>query len=126
MKKNKIKCCLVKKIQHIKGEIIIKEITKNKLFYIIFCSNEQSETCNKSPNISEKAGSTIINCKNKEIGYGSIFPCLKKEYNRKILIKSKDIKFILIRNYYRKNSAIEIFTYKSNKSYYFNFNNVFK
>ena len=49
------------------------------------------------------------------------FHCLKKELNRKLLIKAKDIKFILIRNYYRRTSALEIFTYKSNKSYYFNF-----
>ena len=31
---------------------------------------------------------------------------------------------MLIRNYYRKTSAIEIFTYKSNKSYYFNFKDI--
>ena len=124
--KNRIKCCLIKKNYHIKGEIIIKETKKNnmKLFYIIFCADNgtNDETCNKNPiNTDKTIRNTIINCKNDQICYGSIFPYAKKEFNRKILIKSKDIKFILIRNYYRRLSAIEIFTFKSNKSYYFNF-----
>ncbi len=124
--KNRIRCCLVKKNYHIKGELIIKETKENniKIFDIIFCSDKEKTdgTCNKnSKNIDQTKRNTIINSKNNTICYGSIFFCLKKEFNRKILIKSKDIKFILIRNYYRRTSAIEIFTYKSNKSYYFNF-----
>ena len=125
--KNRMKCCLVKKIYHIKGEMIIinKESTqkKHKIFEIIFSSekNENKDSCNKNEknsNISE--GSSPNDCKNN-ICYGAIFSCPKKEYNRKLLIKSNDIKFILIRNYYRTNTGIEIFTYKSNKSYFFNF-----
>ena len=124
----KIKCCLVKKAYHIKGEIIIKENLnkKYKLFEIIFHSynKENNETCNRNENnlnyINEN--NLTINCKNNNICYGAIFPCPKKEFNRKLIIKSKDIKFILIRNYYRTNTGIEIFTYKSNKSYFFNFN----
>ena len=127
--KNRIRCCLIKKKYHIKGEIIIKEIKEEKknnmkLFNIIFCADNgtNDETCNKNTvNTDKTIRNTIINCKNNQICYGSIFPYAKKEYNRKILIKSKDIKFILIRNYYRRFSAIEIFTFKSNKSYYFNF-----
>ena len=129
--KIKINCCLVKKHYHVKGEIIIKQYDDDKEnFDIIFCSNLEgifiTETCNKNKdNISpNKEGTKIINSKNKAICYGSVFPTPKKEYNRKILIKSKDIKFILIRNYYRRTSAIEIFTYKSNKSYYFNFKDI--
>ena len=49
---NRIKCCLIKKNHHIKGEIIIKVIKENKLvlFEIIFSSfNENNnETCNKN------------------------------------------------------------------------------
>ena len=124
--KNRIRCCLIKKNYHIKGEIIIKYTKENniKLFNIIFCvDNERNDkTCNKNSSNTDKTHrNTIINCKDNKICYGSIFPYCAKEINRKILFKSKDIKFILIRNYYRKLSAIEIFTYKSNKSYYFNF-----
>ena len=123
--KIRAKCCLVKKNYHVKGEIIITKRKKedNFLFQIIFCSNLDSngETCNKSANGENIKDKELINSNNNKICYGSVFPCLKKEFNRKILIKSKDIKFILIRNYYRRTSALEIFTYKSNKSYYFNF-----
>ena len=123
---NKIKCCLVKTTYHIKGEIIVKEILKNKykLFEIIFYPDNYNETCNKNENNSNyKKGRSVINCNyNNNICYGATFPCLKKEFNRKLLIKWKDIKFIIIRNYYRTNTGIEIFTYKSNKSYLFNFN----
>ena len=126
--KNKIKCCLVKKHYHVQGEIILKEIKENKYknFQIIFCSYEENnQTCNKNlKNIEPTKRMTIINSKDTTICYGSFFPYPKKEVNRKIFIKSKDIKLILIRNYYRRTSAIEIFTYKSNKSYYFNFNDV--
>jgi hypothetical protein len=121
----RVNCCLVKKHYHVKGEIIIIERGKNanNHFEIIFCSNSDNNgnTCNKIKKENVSNENKIINSNNNEICYGSIFPCLKKEFNRKILIKSKDIKFILIRNYYRRTSAIEIFTYKSNKSYYFNF-----
>ena len=126
--KRKIRCCLVKKSYHVKGEItIIKSKSGGSDFQIVFYSDSKKSknTCNKIININQKVPTKneIINYNNDQICYGSIFPCLEKEYNRKILIKSKDIKFLLIRNYYRKTSAIEIFTYKSNKSYYFNFEN---
>ena len=49
-----------------------------------------------------------------------------KEMNRKIRIRFEDINLILIRNYYKATSAIEIFTTKRNKSYYFNFHGPFK
>ena len=120
----RVKCCLIKKTYHVKGEIIvINRKIKKFQFEIIFCSNSNlnEDTCNKNNNISSN-NKKKINSNNKDICYGSSFPCLTKELNRKLLIKSKDIKFILIRNYYRKSSALEIFTYKSNKSYYFNFN----
>ena len=114
--------CLIKKNYHVPGEIfIIKGKKIGGKFKILFCANDEliSMTCNKiKKNNPSKNNKPIINngrC------YGSNFPCLKKEFNRKILIKSNDIRFILIRNYYRKTSGLEIFTYKNNKSYYFNF-----
>ena len=127
---NRVKCCLVKKYYHVKGEIIvIKREKVNNQIDIIFLSNSnnKAETCNKvikTEKKNSKNKSTILNSNNNEICYGSPFPCIKKEFNRKILIKPKDIKLILIRNYYRKTSGIELFTYKSNKSYYFNFNDM--
>ena len=121
---NRMKCCLVKKIYHVEGEMIIKESTtkKHKIFEIIFSpkKNQNKDTCNKNEKNSNTKEGTPTGNKNN-ICYGAIFPCPKKEYNRPLFIKSNDIKFILIRNYYRTNTGIEIFTYKSNKSYFFNF-----
>ena len=124
----KIKCCLIKKNYHVKGEMyIIQREINGFQFEIIFCSQNDNngEACNKitkNKNTNENANTNnTLNLNKDEICFGSIFPAPQKEFNRKILIKSKDIKFILIRNYYRRTSAIEIFTYKSNKSYYFNF-----
>ena len=127
--KNRVKCCLVKKNYHVKGEIIvIKREKVDNQFEIIFSSDSdnEGETCNKN-NIKNNGNSkckSVLNSNNIKICYGSPFPCLKKEFNRQILIKAKDIKLILIRTYYRRTSAIEIFTYKSNKSYYFNFKDI--
>ena len=127
--KNRIKCCLIKKNYHVKGEIIIISRPKdlNNQFDILFCSSDNLKefSCNKDLNKNSSGKKQTIN---DVICYGASFPCLKKDFNRRIMIKSKYIKFILIRNYYRKTSALEIFTYKPNKSYYFNFkeNIVFK
>ena len=121
---NSALCCLVKKNYHVKGEIFIREKKNKKFFEIIFCTKNLF-TCNK---IKEKQNNPndgkIFNFNNNNICYGASFPMPQKEINRKIFIKSNDITFMLIRNYYKRTSAIEIFTYKSNKSYYFNFKNI--
>ena len=53
--------------------------------------------------------------------FGSYFMCHQKDRNLyKISINYNEIKFILLKRYYYKNSALEIFT-TTNKSYYFNF-----
>ena len=126
--KGKVNCCLIKKLYHVKGHILlIQKLGKKNSFEIIFTSFTEKEdikenNCNdNNQNIEEDIRYKVVNGKNKNICYGSIFPCLKKEYNRKILIKSKNIKFIIIRNYFKRMTGIEIFTYKPNKSYYFNF-----
>ena len=121
------KCCHVKNTHHVKGELSFKHKNKkNKNFKIIFTSKNETENCNK--NVDKKISRTTSNVgktlMNNKFCYGSIFPCPDKEYNRKIIIKSKEIIFILIRIYYHRVSAIEIFTL--NKSYYFNFNNLFE
>ena len=124
------KCCLVKKIYHVKGKLGVMKKNKDDSFKILFISNDKEEeyTCNKHLKI-EKTKHFQINKKfdekNKYVCYGSICRCPKKEYNRKIIIKSEDILFLLVREYYHRVSGIEIFT-NNNKSYYFNFNRKFE
>ena len=122
------KCCHIKNTHHVKGELsLIQKNKKNKNFKIIFTSKNETENCNKNidckkeSRTSSNIGKATVSSK---LCYGSIFPCPDKEYRRKIIIKSKEILFVLIRIYYHRVSAIEIFTL--NKSYYFNFNNMFE
>ena len=122
------KCCLVKKIYHVKGKLgVLKNLEgNNESFEIIFISNDKDEeyTCNKEGNYADDHITLNMREKTKYTCYGSIFRCPKKEYNRKIVIKSEDILFLLFREYFHRTSAIEIFT-NNNKSYYFNFNKKF-
>ena len=58
---------------------------------------------------------------NRKTCYGSFFMFHKKNKNLyKISIRYENIKFLLLKRYFYRNSAIEIFT-NTNKSYYFNF-----
>ena len=58
---------------------------------------------------------------NRKTCFGSFFMFHKKDKNLyKVSIKLEDIKFLILKKYFYKNSAVEIFT-KSNKSYFFNF-----
>ena len=126
--KIKAKCCLIKKGYHVKGEIILKNIDNaennskdNNKYCLIFISDnkDSKKFCNKEIK-KKKAKNTILD----ELCYGSIFNSPKKELNRKIIINLEDINLILIRNYFKRTSAIEIFTSKNNKSYYFNFDSI--
>ena len=123
------KCCLVKKIYHVKGKLgVVKKFDENnESFEIIFISNDKEEeyTCNKEIKIEKNDIKLKRSEKTKNICYGSILKCPKKEFNRKIVIKSEDILFLLFREYFHRVSAIEIFT-NNNKSYYFNFNKKFE
>ena len=122
-----IECCLVKKGYHVKGKISRDEVkntlnnSNNKEYILTFESYEDNTKtmCNKK-NINRQKK------KIDELCYGAVFECPKKEMNRKIRIRFEDINLILIRNYYKATSAIEIFTTKRNKSYYFNFHGPFK
>ena len=122
--KNQEKCCLVKKTHHVKGSISIIEMDYNgvdcfELYFFSSLTQNTDPICNNVTN-SEKNGEKT----EKNVCYGSVFPCPKKDYGIIFNIKSKDILFILIREYYHRVSAIEIFT-SDNKSYFFNFNNFF-
>ena len=141
------KCCLVKNTHHVNGILsMIHKNKKNKYFNLIFISNSninKDENCNKKNIIKnvEKIESHKIRLSNisenfntyperksfnfeGSLCYGSIFSCPEREYKRNICINSKYILFLLIRIYFRRVSAIEIFTL--NKSYYFNFQNQFE
>ena len=126
---NGIACCLIKNSHHVPGAIFFfknKEYNKNKKFKLIFQTilKEKCETCNKK-NIQDNNLIELNNPKNKNIlCYGAVFACPEKEKNRNIIIKSKNILFLLYRIYFHRVSAIEIFTI-NNKSYYFNFQNPF-
>ena len=68
---NRVKCCLIKKTYHVKGEIIVINRKKsNSQFEIIFCSDPDLTdiTCNKNENknVSDNK-SKIINSKNLKI-----------------------------------------------------------
>lgn len=121
--KNLIKCCLVKKTHHIKGAMFILEFKSpndGNFFDLYFLSSKEQETeeiCNRPAN-SEQDNY------HKNLCYGSIFFCPKTNAGKIYNIKCKNIKFILIRQYFHRVSAIEIFT-SNNKSYYFNFNSFF-
>ena len=111
---NKYKICLVKQNCHVKGNLFI--INENHEFIIYFYSHsydfktktEIKTLCNKSQDNNKSS-----------LCYGSIFKCLDKEKNRKLILNIKDIRMILKRIYYFRKSGIEIFT--TTKSYYFNF-----
>ena len=119
--KKRAKCCLIKKGYHVKGEIIIKSIENNsedEENCLIFISDKKETNllCNKEVKNKKKIKNNL-----DKLCYGSIFSSPKKEFDRKIIINLEDINLILIRNYFKRTSAIEIFTTKKNKSYYFNF-----
>ena len=108
----RIKCCLIKKMYHIKGEINIIEESKNDFIIFFKSTNEEYEdNCNK------KNKKDDCNC---HLCYGSVFSCLEKDKKRLIFIPKDKIMFVIIRVYYYRTSGLEIYT-SDNKSYYFNF-----
>ena len=117
-----IQCCLIKKMYHIKGEIGALQLSK-KEFLIVFSSNniENEEKCNKKNKYNNKEK----NNHNSNLCYGSVFPCLKKDRKKFFVIPARKILFALCRIYYYRSTGFEIFT-TDNKSYYFNFWEIFK
>ena len=103
---NSYSCCYIKPDTHIKGYLSLKE---NKIKFIMDIYNN-----------SEKMDEDYYD-KDKGCCYG----CIIKYKNNKFFsfkIEYCSIKFIFLRKYYYKESAIEIFT-TNNKSYYINFHN---
>ena len=138
------KCCLVKNTHHVVGKLSInqKNYIKTKNFTLIFriirkekkdeyhnCNNEfcdKNEIPNKEKGVNQikKKADFIINSNPNNLCYGEVFLCPEKEFKRNIIIKSKNILFVILRVYFKRLSAIEIFTI--NKSYFFNFQNPFE
>ena len=103
-------CCLIKKTHHIKGFIFLYKNNKNilKICFVSYLLNNLRKDCN---NIYENLK---INC------YGSLFECPEKDELKIIKINDGEIKLLFIRNYYYRNSGLEIYTING-KNYYFNF-----
>ena len=103
-------CCFIKKTHHIKGrlEFIYEKFNTqiiSELKFRSFKNMENRKCCNN---------------KSKNLCYGSLFRSTFRDLAITINIKIKDILLIIIRLYYYRLSAFEIFT-KNNKSYYFNY-----
>ena len=109
-------CCLVKTSHHIKGVCFVDDENIN---FKVFLNQKTGEAMagvnigftNKDDDYDEE----------KKTCFGSYFMFHQKDKNLyRISINYNDIKFILFKRYYFKNSGLEIFT-TTNKSYYFNF-----
>ena len=117
--------CLIKQLYHVKGKLfIICEGDKLIMYFYSFPDDIQNEKdnmncCNKKMDDSNNNNYTYYRDYKNFLCYGALFKCPKREQNRIIKIKLKDVRMILKRIYYYRKSAIEIFT--ETKSYYFNF-----
>ena len=133
-------CCHVKQLYHIKGKLFIFHNEKEKKFLMYFYSfpyniqieKDKKNCCNKEKKDDEQSNNKdypYLKEYKSNLCYGAIFICPKKEEKRIIKIDLNDVRMIVRRNYYYRNSALEIFT--QTKSYYFNFhsedkvNNIF-
>ena len=103
-------CCFVKKSHHIKG----------KLEFIYDKYNTQIISEIKFRSFINMANRKCCNNNTRNLCYGSLFDARKKDLGITVNIKIKEILFIVIRLYYYRLSAFEVFT-KNNKSYYFNY-----
>ena len=109
-------CCLVLPSHHIKG---VCYITSQNINFKVFL-NQKTGNAMTGINLgfTDKDDDYDIN---RKTCYGSFFMFHKKNKNLyKISIRYENIKFLLLKRYFYRNSAMEIFTC-TNKSYYFNF-----
>ena len=114
--KNFYLSCLVKTSHHIKGVMFIDEKCLNFKVFL----NQKTGNAMSGVNIGFNDKDEDYDEERKTC-FGSYFMFHQKDKNfYKISIDYNDIKLILLKRYYYKNSALEIFT-KTNKSYYFNF-----
>ena len=106
--------CLVKQAYHIKGNLfLVKDINNMVTIYFYSYPYNFQNNAEKKPTCNKISKEKNILC------YGSIFKCPIKERNRKIKIELTDIRLMMKKIYFYRNSSIEIFT--ETKSYYFNF-----
>ena len=114
--------CLVKRTHHVKGKLFclnLNGLIKKLLFYSFPYDIEKDiPFCNVIEGIEN------LNHNKEKLCFGSVFTCPKKDMNKKITILVSNIRLILKRIYYYRQTAIEIFT--NTKSYYFNFAEDFK
>ena len=114
--KNYYLSCLVKASHHIKGVCFIDEDCLD--FKVFF--NQKNGNSMIGVNIGFTDKDHDYN-EDRKTCYGSYFMFHKKDNNLcRISINYSDISLILLKRYYYKNTALEIFTV-NNKSYYFNF-----
>ena len=108
--------CLVKTSHHIKGVCFIDNDQLNfKVFLNQKTGNSMSDVALAFTNEDEDYDNERNTC------FGSYLVCHPKDKDLyKISLNYNDIKWVIRRRYYYKNSALEIFT-RTNKSYYFNF-----
>ena len=108
--------CLVKESHHIKGVCFVDE---ENLSFKVFL-NQKTGSAMSGVNIGFTNEDEDYDEERKTC-FGSYFMFHQKDKHvYKIKINYDDIKLILLKRYYYKNSALEIFTTR-NKSYYFNF-----
>ena len=108
--------CLVKTSHHIKGVFFIDD---NQLNFKVFLNQKSGNSMSGV----EKGFSNLDDDydQDRQTCFGSYFVFHPKDKDLyKISIKYNDIKYILKRKYYYKNSGLEIYT-NTNKSFYFNF-----
>ena len=118
--------CLIKQTHHVKGNLFIF-YNDNKIIiyfysYAYRLQNNENEIlcCNKGINQENIINRKYSRSKKEyKLCFGSLFHCPKKDANKKIKIELDDIRLILSRIYFYRDSALEIFT--ESKSYYFNF-----
>ena len=115
-KKNYFLSCLVKPSHHIKGVCFVDEDSLNFKVFL----NQKTGNAMSGVNVGFTDKDDDYD-KERKTCFGSYFMFHQKDKNLyKISIMYKDIKLILLKRYYYKSSALEIFTV-TNKSYYFNF-----
>ena len=124
-----INCCLVKQTHHIKGFFLIKT---DYFYFYSYPKNisEKMEICLKLFTENEDdENNKFENC------FGSFLNCPEKDYNKNFKIFKENIKFLLPRKYFFRNTGLEFYLFNG-KNYYFNFhtktdrekilNNIFK
>ena len=117
-----LECCIVKITNHIKGYII----TRKNYFEFVYIEeemkiNENEENNNIYNNLISNSEDDLSYDKDMGCCFGSIFKIQKRDKEKiYFFINYENIKYFFIRNYYYRDTAIEIFT-EQNKTYFFNF-----